>query len=355
MNRGRVVLFLSVVLAALIVAISAMLVQEQNDANKPTPIPSATVAVIMQQPTPVPVLVQPLFGQGVNVNDGLPTYICAADAFGSYFTLQQMVMAGIDVQNGFHLGIVPFSLDEMADYDISEEARVAALRSGQWDCLLTTADSIALSSAGIVTAVVDESAGADQLWARDVSTINDLRDKRITYSRGSVGEYFVLFTLNVARLNPRFDVTLLPVDSVYEAVETFNRGQADVVSGWEPDIYDAAQSGLRVLFGLLMAFILTACSGFPIPISVGATSAPSATYTPEAPPLPTGTATPLPVPTIAPLTRVQSGEQALFYGDYDTARQEFESAYRDGDSSQVKAAALSLQTIITAREPMCFS
>lgn len=243
MNRGRMVLIVSVVLAAVVVGISALLVQEQNESDKPTPIPSATVAVLVEQPTPQPVQAQPVFGPGVTVNDGLPTYVCAADAFGSYFTLQQMVMAGIDVQNGFHLGIIPFFLDEMPEYDIPEEARVAALRSGQWDCLLTTADSIALSSAGTITAVVDESAGADQLWARDVPTINDLRDKRITYSRGSVGEYFVLFTLNVARLNPRFDVTLLPVDSVAEAVEAFNRGQADVVSGWEPDIFDAEQSG----------------------------------------------------------------------------------------------------------------
>ena len=105
MNRGRMVLFLSVLLAAVVVAVSAMLVQQQKDANKPTPIPSPTVAVIMQQPTPVPVQAQPVFAPGVNINDGLPTYICAADAFGSYFTLQQMVMAGIDVQNGFHLGI----------------------------------------------------------------------------------------------------------------------------------------------------------------------------------------------------------------------------------------------------------
>ena len=247
MNRGRVVLFVSVLLAALVVVASVALVQEQNDAHKPTPVPSATVAVIMLQPTPLPVQARPLYRSGVNVNDGLPTYTCAADSFGSYFTLQQMVMASIDVQNGFHLGIVPFSLDDMADYDISEEARVAALRSGQWDCLLTTADSIALSGAGIITAVIDESAGADQLWGRNVPTINDLREKRITYSRGSVGEYFVLFALNIARLNPRFDVTLLPVDSVYEAIETFNRGQADVVSGWEPDIYDAEQSGGKVL------------------------------------------------------------------------------------------------------------
>jgi len=46
------------------------------------------------------------------------------------------------------------------------------------------------------------------------------------------------------------------------------------------------------------------------------------------------------VPTVPPLTRIQEGEQALFYGDYEIARIEFESAYRDGSSEQVKAAAL---------------
>jgi hypothetical protein len=46
------------------------------------------------------------------------------------------------------------------------------------------------------------------------------------------------------------------------------------------------------------------------------------------------------VPTVPPLTRIQEGEQALFYGDYEIARIEFESAYRDGSSESVKAAAL---------------
>jgi ABC-type nitrate/sulfonate/bicarbonate transport system substrate-binding protein len=243
MTRGRIVLFLSVILAAIIIVVSALIVQDENKQAEPTAIPSPTVAVIQAPPTPVPVVAQPVYAPGANLSDGLPSYVCAADAFGSYFTLQQMQMAGFDVHNGFHLGIVPFYLEDNPDYDIAEEGRVAALSSGQWDCLLTTADSIALSSAGTITAIVDESAGADQLWVRDVPTINDLRDKRIVYSRGSVGEYFVLFTLNVARLNPRFDVTLVPVDSVLEAVESFNRGQADVVSGWEPDIYEAEESG----------------------------------------------------------------------------------------------------------------
>lgn len=185
----------------------------------------------------------PIFAPNADLNDGLPTYVCAADAFGSYFTLQQMQMGGYDVQNGFHLGIVPFLLDGDPRYDISEEQRAALLASGEWDCLLTTLDAVALSASGVITAVVDESAGADQLWARDTATINDLAQKRITFPRGSVSEYFVYYTLYIARLNPRFDVTLVPADSLDEAIATFNSGQADAVAGWEPDILAAKESG----------------------------------------------------------------------------------------------------------------
>ncbi|MCA9947614.1 MAG: hypothetical protein KC449_29240, partial [Anaerolineales bacterium] len=50
----------------------------------------------------------PIWGPNFDADDGLPTYICGADAFGSYFTLQQMQMSGKDIEHGFHLGIVPF-------------------------------------------------------------------------------------------------------------------------------------------------------------------------------------------------------------------------------------------------------
>ncbi|MDX1412560.1 MAG: ABC transporter substrate-binding protein [Candidatus Promineifilaceae bacterium] len=186
---------------------------------------------------------EPVFGPNYDPEDDLPQYICGADAFVSYYTLQQMQMSGVDISNGFHMGIVPFFLDDDPAYDVSEEQRTALLNSGQWDCLLTTLDSVALKSPGVITAVVDESAGADQLWARDVDTINDLKDKRITFSRGSVGEYFVYYALSIAQLSPRSNVTLVPQDSVAEAVELFNSGQADVVSGWDPDIYEAEQGG----------------------------------------------------------------------------------------------------------------
>lgn len=95
---------------------------------------------------------------------------------------------------------------------------------------------------------------------------------------------------------------------------------------------------IRAIFGLILSLALTACSG--IPLSIGPTAALSATYTPGAPALPTETATFTPAPPITPLTRIQSGEQALFYGDFERARAEFESAYRDGGSPQVRAAAL---------------
>jgi hypothetical protein len=76
-----------------------------------------------------------------------------------------------------------------------------------------------------------------------MDSLDQLQGKRIAFSRGSVGEYFVYYTLNIKQLSPRSQVTLVPQDSVADAVAAFNAGQADVVSGWEPDIYDAEQSG----------------------------------------------------------------------------------------------------------------
>jgi ABC-type amino acid transport substrate-binding protein len=247
LNRTRVIFFIIIGLALLIICGSIGLSFLVNsDRNEVTDLPlPATPAVEVDPITPVVQLDSPppIFAADYEVGDGLPTYICGADAFGSYFTLQQMQVSGQDVAHGFHLGIVPFFLDGDPTYDVSEEQRTALLANGHWDCLLTTLDSVALTSPGVITAIVDESAGADQLWARDVATINDLKDKRIAFSRGSVGEYFVYYALSIARLNPRFDVTLVPQDGVAEAVAAFNNGQADVVSAWEPDIYEAEQSG----------------------------------------------------------------------------------------------------------------
>jgi ABC-type nitrate/sulfonate/bicarbonate transport system substrate-binding protein len=246
MDRTRVI-FVAIVGVAVLAVCSVITFTTLNQRFEATPAaetvaqatpgsgPRATPSVALASP-------DPLFGPQDEQHADLPTYLCGADAFGSYFTLQQMQMAGIDVKHGFRLGIVPFDLDD-EQYNISEEQRTALLEAGLWDCLLTTLDSVALANPGVITAIVDESAGADQLWVRDANTINDLRGQRIAFSRGSVGEYFVYYTLSIAQLSTRSDVTLVPRDSVADAVAAFNAGQADAVAGWEPDIYDAEQSG----------------------------------------------------------------------------------------------------------------
>ncbi|RMG97556.1 MAG: hypothetical protein D6706_08340 [Chloroflexi bacterium] len=249
LDRTRIIFVAIVGIAFLAVcsglAISFLSERTTTDNNNDN---SSVTVVAQPEGTPIVELdsPEPIWAPGYdpdNADDNLPTYICGADAFGSYFTLQQMQISGKDVEHGFHLGIVPFFLDNDPAYDISEEQRTALLKSGQWDCLLTTLDSVALTSPGVITAIVDESAGADQIWGRDITTINELKDKRIAFARGSVGEYFVYYALSIAQLSPRSDVTLVPQDSVADAIAAFNAGQADVVSGWEPDIYEAEQSG----------------------------------------------------------------------------------------------------------------
>ena len=247
MDRTRVIFVVIISVAVLAVCVAAsinFLSGRLGGDGEPTAVAGATTAPQNTPSTPRNLeSPDPVWGPDYDANDGMPTYICGADAFGSYFTLQQMQMSGTDVKHGFHLGIVPFFLDDDRAYDVSEEQRNALVQSGQWDCLLTTLDAVALDSPGLITAIVDESAGADQLWGRDIETLNELQDKRISFARGSVGEYFVYYALSIARLNPRFDVTLVPQDSVIDAVAAFNNGQADAVSGWEPDIYEAEQSG----------------------------------------------------------------------------------------------------------------
>ena len=147
-NRTRIIFYIIVGLALLVVCIGVSFTLLRGMLEEATPTLVAVVETRPVEQTPSTPVVQlespdPIFAPGYDPSDGLPTYICGADAFGSYFTLQQMQMSGKDVEHGFHLGIVPFLLDDNPDYDISEEQRTALLNSGQWDCLLTTLASIA--------------------------------------------------------------------------------------------------------------------------------------------------------------------------------------------------------------------
>ncbi len=87
--------------------------------------------------------------------------------------------------------------------------------------------------------------------------------------------------------------------------------------------------------GLWLALVVSACQMLPTP---GPTPTPTITPGPSPTPTPLPTATPLPTP--EPVVRIDSGDKALFFGDYDTAREQYLAAYNDATDDSLKAAAL---------------
>lgn len=87
--------------------------------------------------------------------------------------------------------------------------------------------------------------------------------------------------------------------------------------------------------GLSLILILSACQMFPTP---GPTPTPTITAGPSPTPTASPTATPLPTP--VPVVRIESGDKALFFGDYEMAREQYLAAYNDSTDDSLKAAAL---------------
>jgi NitT/TauT family transport system substrate-binding protein len=176
------------------------------------------------------------------------TITFAFDAFPSYYPGIIMETQGLLAKRGYELKLVP--LDLSAEYEIPRDEQYEKMRRGEWDVVALTLDELAHRSdpsIGAITALIDESAGADKLVARtEIATLNDLRGKRIAFAQGTVGEYFVKYTLSLAGLSPS-NVTLEPFETVEQAVQAFVDGQADAVSAWEPDILTAEEQGARVL------------------------------------------------------------------------------------------------------------
>ncbi|MBN2114988.1 MAG: tetratricopeptide repeat protein [Anaerolineales bacterium] len=93
----------------------------------------------------------------------------------------------------------------------------------------------------------------------------------------------------------------------------------------------------KKLAWLWFVFVLSACQTFPVPLPI-ATAVPSNTPGPGPTDTPLPTSTPL--PTMEPVVRIDTGDQALFFGDYDRAREQYLAAFNDATDDGIKAAAL---------------
>lgn len=92
---------------------------------------------------------------------------------------------------------------------------------------------------------------------------------------------------------------------------------------------------VQKLIWLWLIFIIAACQSLPTPPPPS-----TATITPGPSPTPTASPTPTPLPTPVPLVRIESGDQALFYGDYDSAREQYQAAFDNSTDRALQAAAL---------------
>lgn len=90
--------------------------------------------------------------------------------------------------------------------------------------------------------------------------------------------------------------------------------------------------------GLSVLFITLACQVLPATLPA---PTPTSTITPGGPtltPSPTSTSTPFPTP--VPVVRIETGDRALFYGDFDLAREQYLTAFNESTDKALQAAAL---------------
>ncbi len=93
----------------------------------------------------------------------------------------------------------------------------------------------------------------------------------------------------------------------------------------------------RIMLGLCIGSLFVGCTPGAIPPpTVTLISTPPTEITPSSTTLPTVTSLPTPIPEV----RVAAGDQAFFNGDYDKAHSEYQAAFDNSDSPEVKAAAL---------------
>ena len=93
----------------------------------------------------------------------------------------------------------------------------------------------------------------------------------------------------------------------------------------------------KKLAWLWIIFAISACQALPIPLPLP-TAVPTITAGPSPTPTPLPSSTPL--PTLEPVVRIESGDRALFFGDYDLAREQYLAALNDSRDDAIKAAAL---------------
>jgi tetratricopeptide (TPR) repeat protein len=93
---------------------------------------------------------------------------------------------------------------------------------------------------------------------------------------------------------------------------------------------------LKTLVWAVVILAISACEAVATPLPT-----PTPTITPGGPTATsTPTQAPTPLPTLPPVVRIDTGDQALFYGDFESARNQYLTAYNESNDPALRAAAL---------------
>ncbi len=207
----------------------------------PTKTPRGTTRApnaLPHQPAGAP---DPLFAPDYDAKDGLPVMVCGIKPKASSLTLIDMQARGLDVKHGFHLALVPLELNEA--FNLSDAEHMPRLGEGKWDCMVETLEELSTWDVGVATAIVGEDTSESGIWARDVNSFYELRNKSIGFVTGSSAEYFLNYMLALMPEESRATVRKVGFDSPTEAVAAFNAGELDGVSAWGRSLLAAADSG----------------------------------------------------------------------------------------------------------------
>jgi hypothetical protein len=181
--------------------------------------------------------------------DDLPTLTVAIANFPSYYNAI-LIAEGIAEKWGFHLNLInlgPEDLGGKVDWDENQQAE--ALRSGQIDCLFTTYDTFGVQgNYGQNTLVIDQSRGADLVVATKPNLkFNDLKGQPIAATLDSVSQLFAIALFDAIGENPGnpLVLNLLPnIGSAEDALAAYLSGQAQVMIGWVPVVYEGADGNI---------------------------------------------------------------------------------------------------------------
>ncbi|MBW4683031.1 MAG: ABC transporter substrate-binding protein [Microcoleus vaginatus WJT46-NPBG5] len=171
-----------------------------------------------------------------------PALTLAYSLWPGYFPLVIAQEKGFFTQQGVKVELV---------YSENHQAPLSDFSAGKYDGMAITLGSF-MSSIDKITGsqivlITDRSTGADAIVAQPtIQSVSDLKGKRIGVKLGNFGELFVTKMLEQNGLDPK-DVTLVNLEAE-SIVQSLKNGNIQAGQTWQPYVFQAVQSGKKVLF-----------------------------------------------------------------------------------------------------------